>query len=169
MPTKKNTLEITRVLQFLEKIGIQFIEKKLDSSTFLPGLALGSNCMYIDFDKLKYPGDLLHEAGHLAVTDGESRRMIDSNLTNGKWPTQGEEIAAILWSYAALTHLDLDPSFVFHPDGYKGNSEWFISNFTNANYIGLPFLEWAGLTLSDKSANLQGKKAFPVMQKWIRD
>lgn len=169
MKTKKNSLETENILQFLKKIGIQIIEIKLDETTFLPGLALGSNCMYVDFDQLKYPGDLLHEAGHLAVTDGESRKMIDTTLINGEWPTQGEEIAAILWSYAALTHLNIDPSFVFHPDGYKGNSEWFISNFTSGNYIGLPFLEWAGLTLSKNRALLENKEAFPVMQKWIRD
>lgn len=168
MKIKKNSLETENILRFLEEIGIQIIEIKLDKTTFLPGLALGSNCMYVDFDQLKYPGDLLHEAGHLAVTDGETRKNIN-NISNEEWPTQGEEIAAILWSYAALTHLSINPSFVFHPDGYKGNSEWFISNFTNANYIGLPFLEWAGLALSDKNANLLGKKAFPVMQKWIRD
>jgi hypothetical protein len=169
MSTRKNTLETTRILHFLEKIGIQIIEKELDPTTFLPGLTLGSNCIYVDFDKLKYPGDLLHEAGHLAVTDGESRKIIESNITNNEWPTQGEEIAAILWSYAALSHLNLDPSFVFHPDGYKGNSEWFISNFTNGNYIGLPFLEWAGLALGNNRAHSEGKEAFPVMQKWIRD
>lgn len=169
MPTREISLETTKVLQFLKKIGIQIIEKKLDSTTFLPGLTLGSNCIYVDFTKLKYPGDLLHEAGHLAVTDGETRKLIDSNSPNEEWPTQGEEIAAILWSYAALTHLNLSPSFVFHADGYKGNSEWFISNFTNANYIGLPFLEWAGLALGENTAYLQKKEAFPVMQKWIRD
>jgi hypothetical protein len=169
MSTVENNLETRIVLEFLEKIGIQIIKKKLDSTTFLPGLDLGSNCIYIDFDELKYPGDLLHEAGHLAVTDGETRKTIKTNAVNSEWPTQGEEIAAILWSYAALTHLNLAPSFVFHSNGYKGNSEWFISNFTNANYIGLPFLEWAGLALSDKRAQLENKEAFPVMQKWIRD
>lgn len=169
MLNSKNSEETERVLRFLEEIGIQIVEKKLDATTFLPGLALGSNCMYVDFDALLYPGDLLHEAGHLAVTEGKTREMIDSIISSGEWPTQGEEIAAILWSYAALTHLNLEPSFVFHSNGYKGNSEWFISNFTNANYIGLPFLEWAGLALGDKNANLEDKKPFPVMQKWIRD
>lgn len=168
MKPLKKSLETENIFRFLEEIGIQIIEKKLDSTTFLPGLALGSNCMYVDFDQLKYPGDLLHEAGHLAVTDGETRKNIN-NISNEEWPTQGEEIAAILWSYAALTYLKLDPSFVFHADGYKGNSEWFISNFTKANYIGLPFLEWAGLALSDNRAQVENKEAFPVMQKWIRD
>ncbi|WP_026715353.1 hypothetical protein [Flavobacterium daejeonense] len=169
MPTVKKSLETERILIFLEEIALNVIEKKLDSTTFLPGLALGPNCIYVDFDQLKYPGDLLHEASHLAVTDSETRKSIGTDMLPEVWPTQGEEIAAILWSYAALTHLNLEPSFVFHPDGYKGNSEWFIYNFTNKNYIGLPFLEWAGLSLSTKNAASKGKEAFPVMQKWLRD
>ncbi|MGM8363771.1 hypothetical protein ACSV4D_17805 [Flavobacterium sp. ARAG 55.4] len=169
MMVRKNSLEIERVLIFLESITLKVIEKKLDTTTFLPGLALGPNCIYVDFNQLKYPGDLLHEAGHLAVTDSDTRKSIGTDKLSEEWPTQGEEIAAILWSYAALTHLNLDPSFVFHPDGYKGNSEWFITNFTNRNYIGLPFLEWLGLTLDPDRASKEGKEAFPVMQKWIRD
>lgn len=169
MSIKKKHSETERMMLFLEKIGIKIIEKKLDSTTFLSGLDLGSNCIYVDFEKLKYPGDLLHEAGHLAVTEGENRKKIGTNTISKEWPTQGEEIAAILWSYAALIHLKLDPTFVFHPDGYKGNSEWFITNFTDKNYIGLPFLEWTGMALSKNRALEEGKEAFPAMQKWIRD
>lgn len=169
MIARKNSLEIERILTFLEAIALKAIEKKLDTTTFLPGLTLGPNCLYVDFDKLKYPGDLLHEAGHLAVADSETRKSIGTNKLPQEWPTQGEEIAAILWSYAALTHLNLDPSFVFHPDGYKGNSEWFITNFTNKNYIGLPFLEWAGLCLCEEKAKKENKEAFPKMLKWLRD
>lgn len=169
MPYKKKLFEIGTILQFLDKIEITVIEKELNTPTFLPGLALGANCIFVDFEKLKYPGDLLHEAGHLAVTDSETRKKIGTNNIHNEWPTQGEEIAAILWSYAALTHLNLEPSFVFHTDGYKGNSEWFITNFTNKNYIGLPFLEWAGLCLSEEKAKKENKEAFPKMLKWLRD
>jgi hypothetical protein len=37
--------------------------------------------------------------------------------------TPGEEMAAIAWSYAACVHLGLEPTVVFHSDGYKGGSE----------------------------------------------
>lgn len=63
----KEALETQQTLSFLKEIGIDVIEKELDD-TFLPGLSLGPNCIYIDYDKLLYPGDILHEAGHLAVT-----------------------------------------------------------------------------------------------------
>jgi hypothetical protein len=85
------------------------------------------------------------------------------------WPSQGEEIGAILWSFAAAQHLELPIEFVFHPNGYKNESKWLISNFTNENYIGLPFLEWAGLALGKERAAKEDKEPFPKMLKWLRD
>jgi len=169
MLTRKHGTELEKVLSFLNEIGIDVIEKQLDETTFLPGLSLGSNCIYVDFEKLLYPGDILHEAGHLAVTTTPERKLVGTEAMSCEWPTQGEEIGAILWSYAALNHLELPLEFVFHPHGYKDNSDWFISNFSSGNYIGLPLLEWMGLTLSENRAVKEGKKAFPIMQKWLRD
>lgn len=169
MLTKNNSVELEKVLLFLNEIGIDIIEKELDDTTFLPGLTLGSNCIYIDFEKLLYPGDILHEAGHLAVTNASERKLVGTDKMPKEWPTQGDEIGAILWSYAAICHLELPLEFVFHPNGYKNNSHWFISNFSTGNFIGLPLLEWQGLALTENRAEKEGKKAFPVMQKWLRD
>jgi hypothetical protein len=168
MSEKVLSIDLQKIIDFVTEIGIIIIEKKLDSTTFLPGLKLGSNCIYIDFDQLLYPGDILHEAGHLAVATSEIRNQIDSN-TLQNWPTDGEEIAAILWSFAAAKHLNLPLEIVFHPNGYKNQSEWLIQSFTNKNYIGLPLLEWMELTLSEEKAITQNKEAFPIMQKWMRD
>ncbi|RWX00446.1 hypothetical protein [Flavobacterium cerinum] len=168
MLTQNNTLELEKVLSFLNEIGINVIEKELDN-TFLPGLSLGPNCIYIDYDKLLYPGDILHEAGHLAVTPGSERTVAGTDRMSAEWPTQGEEIAAILWSFAAASYLKLPIEFVFHPNGYKNDSDWIISNFNSEIYIGIPFLEWAGLALGKEKALKEGKEAFPIMLKWIRD
>lgn len=164
----KQSEELKKVLGFLDEIGINVMEKEVETS-FLPGLELGSNCIYIDYDKLLYPGDILHEAGHLAVTASEERELVGTAEISAEWPTQGEEIAAILWSYAALNHLKLPLEFVFHPNGYKGQSDWLISNFTSGTYIGLPFLEWIGLSFGKERAEKEQKAAFPAMQKWLRD
>jgi hypothetical protein len=169
MLVKKNSIELEKVLFFLNDIGIDIVEKELEETTFLPGLALGSNCIYVDFEKLLYPGDILHEAGHLAITSASERELVGTDFMPKDWPTQGDEIGAILWSYAAVCHLELPLEFVFHPNGYKNNSDWFISNFSSGNYIGLPYLEWAGLSLSANRATIEEKKAFPIMQKWLRD
>ncbi|MCD0465304.1 hypothetical protein [Flavobacterium sp. ENC] len=164
----KATLETQQTLSFLKEIGIDVIEKEL-GETFLPGLSLGPNCIYIDYDKLQYPGDILHEAGHLAVTTAAERKLVGTDNIAAEWPTQAEEMGAILWSFAAANHLGLPIEFVFHPNGYKNESDWLISNFNTENYIGLPFLEWIGLCLGKDRAGKENKPAFPAMLKWMRD
>jgi hypothetical protein len=168
MITQTHTAELQKMLSFLEEIGIDVIEKELETS-FLPGLSLGPNCLYIDYKRLLYPGDILHEAGHLAVTTSAERNAVGTSEMAADWPSQGEEMGAILWSFAAAKHLELPIEFIFHPNGYKNNSEWLISNFTNEIYIGLPFLEWTGLTLGKDRAAAEGKDPFPKMIKWLRD
>lgn len=161
------TTELINVIGFLREIGIPVVEKTL-TDTFLPGLSLGPNCIYVDFDQLLYPGDLLHEAGHLAVTTPAERLVAGTEAQSPEWPSGGEEIGAILWSYAAAVHLKLPLDFVFHSNGYKNGSEMLMDNFEKGNYIGLPFLEWAGLCLSEERAATTGQKAFPFMLHWLR-
>jgi len=166
IPEKPELLNI--IGRFLKTNGIEVFEKTLPEDTFLPGLTLGPGCIYVDYEKLNYPGDLLHEAGHLAVTTPEQRALAGTASSELPWPTDGEEIAAVLWSYAACIHLELPPQVVFHPDGYKNESAWIIGNFEAGNYIGLPFLEWAGLALGPERAAAAGVKSFPHMLNWLR-
>jgi len=158
-------MEREKIIQFLQEIGIQVVETELPDNCFLPGLSIEKNAILMDSSRLKFPGDLLHEAGHLAVTSEELRPLIGTEEMNPDWPSDGDELAAILWSYAALTHLELKPEVVFHPQGYKNESEWLIQQFENENYIGLPLLEWMGF------CSISGKedvKPFPNMLKWLR-
>lgn len=161
--------ELQKIVAFLDEINLRTIEKELDDDTFLPGLELGPDCLFIDYSKLKYPGDILHEAGHLAVTPAAARKHIGTETMAADWPTQGDEIGAMLWSYAAAKHLELPLEVVFHPNGYKGNSQWLMDNYTQQNFIGLPLLEWAGLTLTSERAEKENLQPFPVMQKWLRE
>lgn len=160
--------ELEKAIDFLTEIGIKVIEKDLPETTFLPGLELGSNIIYVDYKKLKYPGDILHEAGHIAVTSPAERLLIGTDEISETWPVQGEEIAAILWSFAVADHLGLPLEFIFHKDGYKGHSEWYIDNFKNGNYIGLPLLQWLKMAYSNDDIENQEKPAFPAMQHWMR-
>jgi hypothetical protein len=160
---------LVRMQDFILSLGIQLEYKSLPQTTFLPGLDLGSNCIYVDQEKLSYPGDLLHEAGHLAVTTARQRAAIGTAESEQPWPTDGEEIAAVLWSFAAALHLDIPLHVVLHDDGYKDDSAWLIENFSAGNYIGLPFLQWAGLCYDAKQAEVHQAQAFPAMQRWMRE
>ena len=164
----EQTTHLQQILHFLKEIGIPVVETTLPTDTFLPGLDLGANCVLVDFNQLKYPGDLLHEAGHLAVTTPEQRNAIGTDQLQQPFPDDGEEIVTLLWSYAAAVHIGLPLEVVFHPDGYKGQSDWLIELFESKTYSGLPLLEWMGLTLGPDLALAEGKQAFPVMQHWLR-
>lgn len=154
-----------KIIHFLEEIGIPVIERELSDDCFLPGLTIDKQTILMDPERLKYPGDLLHEAGHIAVTEEKWRSLIGTAEMDPAWPSDGDELAAILWSYAALRHLELEPEVVFHPAGYKKESEWLIRQFEDQNYIGLPLLEWMGLCSAKEK---EGVSPFPHMLKWLR-
>jgi hypothetical protein len=153
------------IIRFLLDIGFQIRMTELSQQTFLPGITIDHGTILIDESKLLYPGDLLHEAGHLAVIPGEKRRQAQDYI--GK--KASEEMMAIAWSYAALVHLGLEPSIVFHEGGYRGWSEALIENFTNGRYIGVPMLQWVGLSAEKKLAEEKGIKPYPGMIKWLLD
>src|SRR6185295_11016435 len=106
----------------------------------------------IDKNKMMYPGDLLHEAGHIAVTAKEKRNMLDGNLENNE-SGGALEMMAIAWSYAACIHLNLDPHIVFHENGYKGDGESIVENFQQGRFFGTPMLQWCGMTIEPKNKN----------------
>ncbi|HET6991808.1 MAG TPA: hypothetical protein VFJ43_10810 [Bacteroidia bacterium] len=161
---RKGTEYIPAMLAFIEKIGIPTRMEKIDSETFVPGLKIENGVLFIDMEKMLYPGDLLHEAGHIAVTPGNTRATFGQDITEA-----GEEIVTLLWSYAALKEIGIPEEIVFHPMGYKGQSDWLIENFRDANYIGLPLLEWMGLTASEKKAKELNIPPFPNMIRWLRE
>ena len=152
-----------KIINFLLSIGFEIKRIELSEPTFLPGIAIDHATILIDDAKLLYPGDLLHEAGHLAVIPSEKRKKMQGNV--GK--KAAEEMMAIAWSYAALLHIGLEPSVVFHAAGYKGGSKALIENFTQGRYIGVPMLEWIGLTADKKQAKELGIEAYPHMIKWV--
>lgn len=153
------------IAAFLTEIGIPVEPQSLPDNTFLPGIRIDRGRLLVDEAKLLYPGDLLHEAGHLAVMLPDRR----ATVVDSPGDEMGEEITAMLWSWAALTHLGLPPEVVFHPAGYKGSSESFISNFQSGNYIGLPLLQWYGLAYDARNAQAQGAAPFPTMLHWLRE
>lgn len=155
---------LDRMIQFLLEIGFQFREADLSQhKTFVPGIAIDRGAFLIDKSRLLYPGDLLHEAGHLAIMTGERRMRIQGDA--GK--KAAEEMMAIAWSYAAAVHLGLEAKVVFHEGGYKGGSGSLIDNFTNGRYIGVPMLQWIGLTADEKRAKELGIQPYPAMIRWV--
>lgn len=158
---------LQRIESFLHDIGIPTLQDTLEETTFLPGIEIRQGRLHIDPGRLEHPGDILHEAGHVAVTEGDKRHLLTGNVEPGN-PSSSLEPAAILWSYAALRHLDLPADVVFHHEGYKGQSSWMIEQFESGVYIGLPLLQWMGMAVDEDNATLLQAKPFPNMLKWLR-
>lgn len=154
-----------RIVMFLRDIGLPVLPHSIEEETVLPGILVREGALLVDEAKLLYPGDLLHEAGHLAVLRPHERAAIDNRFAD----ELGNEITAIAWSYAALLHLKLKPAVVFHAAGYQGASKAFIENFANERYVGVPLLQYYGLTHEVKQAREQGVAPFPHMIRWLRD
>ncbi|MFI5137331.1 MAG: hypothetical protein ACHQIM_05850 [Sphingobacteriales bacterium] len=158
---------IDTITDFVTSIGLQVVRRPIEEETFLPGLLLENGKIIIDTDKLLYPGDILHEAGHLAAFDAHERKTIGNPLPD--YSDGGFEMMALAWSYAACLHIGLAPSVVFHPDGYKGESDNILGNFAEGRYIGVPMLQYLGLAYEKKKAIELNTLPYPNMVRWLRD
>jgi hypothetical protein len=154
-----------RAISFIHEIGIETTYAAIDNDEcFLPGLLITKGKIIIDKDKMKFPGDILHEAAHIAIVPSAERNELDSKNIGSRNNAAAEEMMAIAWTYAACIHLKIDPHFVFHEHGYKGGGTAIVSNFQKGNYIGVPVLQWLGMTTTSPG----GKFIYPAMIKWLR-
>ena len=148
-------------------IGIEVVMQPIEQSTFLPGLLLENGKIIADPEKLLYPGDLLHEAGHLAAYAPEERKTIGDPLP--EYMSGGFEMMALAWSYAACLHIGLEPSVVFHDGGYKGGGDAILQAFANGSYIGLPMLQYLGLAYDAKKSAELNILPYPNMVHWLKE
>ncbi|MGZ5052181.1 MAG: hypothetical protein ACXWF8_12790 [Methylobacter sp.] len=158
-----------KMVDFIRGIGIDVVETPLDIETFIPGIYIEQGRLLVDEQKLLYPGDLLHEAGHIAMVPSRLRHYATDNV--GKIDEIGHsyELEAIAWSWAAAVALGIDPAILFHNKGYKGGAQGLLFNFQLGVYIGIQGIEDAGMAYSERKAAELGVRPFPVMQKWMRD
>jgi hypothetical protein len=150
---------LAAIIGFLRGIGIPVETATLPEDGFLPAIAVRDGGLLYDPDRLQWPGDLLHEGGHIAMIDPASRRTV-SDVGNDP----GDEMAAIAWSYAAARAIGIDPLIVFHDHGYRGDGRSIVENFAEGRYFGVPMLQYYGLARSPRDDGEQ----YPAMIKWLR-
>ena len=121
---------------FLNRIGLPVTRTTLSDDSFLPGVAVRMGQLVIDPERLGSPGDILHEAGHLAVAPARLRGRLDGNIDACAAAliadpdldvTEAEaariartEPQAIAWSFAAALAAGVSPDCVFWAQGYGG-------------------------------------------------
>ena len=152
-----------RITDFLTSIGLQVREQDLPDATFLPGIAVREGVLVVDEARLLYPGDLLHEAGHLALMASAERATANGEVVHED--PQAWEAGVVAWSYAAAMHLGIDFSVVLHDAGYQGKSKALLRTYGLGVYPGVGTL--AALGLTRVGVNVEGPQ-YPKMVRWLR-
>lgn len=150
------------ILAFLDEIGIAAELGTVAPEARLAGLEIAQGRLRLDPAAPIWPGDLLHEAGHIAVTDAALRPTLGDP---GSDPAQ--EMAAQAWSAAAAIACGVPLDVVFHEGGYHGHAQNLAMTFAGGNGPGAPMLAWYGMTAEPHRATPE-LPGFPVMQRWLR-
>ena len=107
-----------RIVAFLREIGIPVRTAEVPDDTFLPGIEVERGGLLYDEARLTWPGDLLHEAGHIAVAPPAVRELLGGAMEEPPGVDMAQlEWGAIAWSYAAAPDIGIDPAEVFHGGG----------------------------------------------------
>lgn len=144
----------TRITAFLDRIGLPLHIGPVRPDRLIPGMDVQGGVLWIEPFTPLYPGDLLHEAGHIAVTDPAIRATLSDIAED-----PAEEMAAIAWSWAAAQAAGIDAATLFHDHGYKGGGSYLVDAFSQGRWVGLPMLIYYGMT---------DAASYPAMTRWLR-
>lgn len=147
---------------FVRSRGIEVHACRINWKTQFPGLDIRAGAVLVDESQLIHPGNILHEAGHIAVHAPTMRPQLKFK------PMQGEELGAMAWSYAATVHLGHNSELVFYPGSYHGWATSLVENFAEGRYLGVPLLQRYGMAIEQRFASERGLKPYPHMLRWVR-
>lgn len=180
------------IVAFLRQVGITVHVGEHGRDGFLPGVRIIEGALWVDPAHLYISGDLLHEAGHLAVIPGRYRAQVGSDVTATLQAALDDdpepepfartlaerallsgESMALAWSCAALTALNLPLDAVFFENSYKMDSAGHARLFQlvhQGNYPGLMNLIANDMTGPCGIAALLSDSRlppFPTMTRWV--
>ena len=150
------------IVAFIRSIGLKIETARLTGPTALPGMTIERGVILYDPEQAYAPGDLLHEAGHLAVCAPDRRAAEPFEATGG------DEITATAWSFAAGRHLGLPTAVVFHPPSFQRSGDSMRENFDEGHYIGVPGLHRYGMAVEPRQAKPGGPPPYPHLLRWLR-
>ena len=157
------------IFDFIASVGIDIIEVSLPADTFLPGIELRNGGIAVDPGKLVWPGDLLHEAGHLAVLPAALRNQAHEDQPNAADVEHASELEAMAWAWAAAVELGLPADVLIHAGGYNGKSGDLLQMYAFGVYPGLKGLCETGMTAAPGFTRDCGPVQYPRMLRWLRD
>lgn len=183
------------IVSFLRGIGIGVEFGEGARNGFLPGVNIQGGVIHVDPETLVGPGDLLHEAGHIAILprrfhaqlgrdlDADTRAAIAAEAGPAipddlilARPLQQGEAMAQAWSYAAALHIGVPLPCVFFPGSYKVDSyegihpiQRWLESGTHHGPNGLAAVGMTGFSGIFAFMGDNGLPPFPRMTRWVQD
>ena len=178
-------------IDFVRSIGLSVTEGVAQDveGAFVPGVRIVDGGLIVDPETV-FPGDVLHEAGHLAVIPAKFRQLATGTLRQvfksmtqylkdnptilGGWPEdpvgrcilQSGEAEAAAWQYAAAHHIGLPDQWLFPPESFEGKSEDTLLRLKVNQYFGINGLQAAGWTRVHAMGN-PAKPLYPKLAFWL--
>lgn len=175
--------QFRKIASFLEGLGFSLTEKPVPSG-FLPGIRVRGMTMQFDRTRMLSAGDMLHEAGHIAIIPAMFRPKVSDDIDASlgvlaqeyidKAPLQRAdgtedpvvrgllqcgETEAQAWSFAAATAIGIPPNVVFHGRAYEGHSREIIAMLSVGAFLGINGLVAGGMVKP---------RQFPRMNRWLQ-
>lgn len=176
---------------FVRSIGIPVHEgTPADvAGSFVPHLRVAKGELVVNLDEV-YPGDILHEAGHLATIPAQFRHLADGTLRVvfkamdqylkdnpqglGAWPEdpicrgilQCGEAEAAAWQYAAAQEIGMPDVWLFPEGSFQGEAEETLMRLKANAYFGINGLQAANWTRVHAMGN-PALPHYPKMAFWL--
>jgi len=176
---------LRKISVFLRTIGFTVLEDSI-SASFLSGVEPRCNMtLAYDPDTMVCAGDVLHEAGHLAIIPSVFRNKIAGNIDESLAPVanayfathafhigpnfyedpigrailQADESAAQAWSYAAALAAGIDPKIVFDSESIDDEYAGVLTGLHLKCHAGINSMTASGMT---------NRNIFPKMHRWLQ-
>lgn len=177
-----------RASSFLQSIGIAVVvDPEAARGGFLPGLRVCGAAIIVTAADDDLAGDMMHEAGHIAVTPSLFRDQLDGNTEDihpamfawldahpdafgdpedpiARAIMQSSESEAIAWSYAAALAANIDTRLPFLK-GFGGDGLDIHHQVRHGQHLGIHGLAHGGMTDLPRPRNAM---PFPKMKRWMQ-
>ena len=155
-------------LAFLASIGLPVCEGEVPADAFLPGIAVADGGLRVDPSRLQWPGDLLHEAGHLAVMPAAVRAQAHADVDAGEHAPWAGEQEAMAWALAAAHAIGMPVDVLVHDGGYHGRAQDIRTMYALGIVPGLRGLCASGMAAAGGFGADAGAVQYPAMLRWLR-
>lgn len=182
------------VIDFLRRIGLRVDEATSTAQlagSFLPDVLVQEGGLVIDAAKA-FPGDVLHEAAHLAVIPAQFRPFANGDLNEveermarylnenpmglATYPEdplsrailQAAEAEATAWQYAAAVEIGLPERWIFPMKSYDGTRVSLLRSLRHNQYMGINGLRAAGWTTLRPNPHQPHIPTYPKLKFWLQ-